>query len=224
MARGVMTQLIEHGKVTRGYLGIGIEQMTPALAKQFGVAGSDGTLVTEVTEGSPAAKAGLQRGDVILGMNGEAISDSTQFRLQISELAPNSTVHLKVMRSGKQMDVPVTLGQLKEEQEVASSDDGSQDNSVGGMSGVQIENLTPQIAQQLGVAARTQGVVVSQVSPDSAAAEAGLARGDVVVEVNRHAVHNTQEFQQAMSRSNGGSTLLLVHRGTGSLYIAVDGK
>jgi serine protease Do len=225
MARGVMTQLIEHGKVIRGYLGIGIEQMTPALAKQFGLAGSEGTLVTEVTEGSPAAKAGLQRGDVILAINGEAISDFTQFRLHISELAPNTTVHLKVTRNGKQMDVPVTLAQLKEEKEVASGDEDSQDSSsVGGMSGVQIENLTPQIAQQLGLSAQTQGVVVSQVSPESAAAEAGLAQGDVVVEVNRHAVHNTQEFQQAMSRSNGASTLLLVHRGKGSLYIAVDGK
>ncbi len=86
MARDVMTQLIEHGKVTRGYLGIGIEQMTPALAKQFGLAGSEGTLVTDVAAGSPAAKAGLQRGDVILAINGEAISDFSQLRLHIASL------------------------------------------------------------------------------------------------------------------------------------------
>lgn len=222
MARGVMTQLIEHGKVTRGYLGIGIEQMTPALAKQFGLTGSEGTLVTEVTDGSPAAKAGLQRGDVILAINGEEISDYSQLRLHIADLAPNSTVHLKVMRNGKLMDVPVTLAQLKEEKQAASS--GDSEVTEGGMAGVQIENLTPQISQQLGISAQTQGVVVSQVEPNSAAAEAGLAPGDVVVEVNRHAVHNTQEFQQAMSRANNGSTLLLVNRGKQVLYIAVDGK
>src|SRR4029077_11829845 len=119
--------------------------------------------------------------DVILAINGEAISDFTQFRLHVSELAPNSTVHLKVVRSGKPMDVAVTLAQLKEEKEATSNDEDSQDSSsVGGMSGVQIENLTPQIGQQLGVSAQTQGVVVSQVSPESAAAEAGLTRGDVV--------------------------------------------
>jgi serine protease Do len=223
MARGVMTQLIDHGKVTRGYLGIGIEQMTPALAKQFGLANSDGTLVTEVTDGSPAAKAGLQRGDVILAIDGEAISDFSQFRLHIADAAPNSTVHLKVMRNSKVMDVPVTLAQLKEDNQVASND-GDSKGADGGMTGVQIENLTPQIAQQLEVSAQTQGVVVSQVSPDSAAAEAGLARGDVVVEVNRHAVHNTQEFQKAMSQANGGSTLLLVNRGKQVLYMAVEGK
>jgi serine protease Do len=223
MARGVMTQLIEHGKVTRGYLGIGIEQLTPALAKQFGLANSEGTLVTEVTDGSPAAKAGLQRGDVILAINGEAISDYSQFRLHIADAAPNSTVHLKIMRSSKVMDVPVTLAQLKEDNQVASNGDDSK-GADGGMTGVQIENLTPQIAQQLGVSAQTQGVVVSQVSPDSAAAEAGLARGDVVVEVNRHAVHNAREFQQAMSQANGGSTLLLVNRGKNVLYMAVEGK
>jgi serine protease Do len=222
MARGVMTQLIEHGKVTRGYLGIGIEQMTPALAKQFGLQNSEGTLVTEVTEGSPAAKAGLQRGDVILAINGEAISDFSQFRLHIAEAAPNSTARLKVMRNSKSMDVAVTLGQLKEEKQAASKDDS--DTPENGLAGVQIENLTPQISKQLGVSAQAQGVVVSQVSPESAAAEAGLARGDVIVEVNRHAVHNSQEFQQAMSKANDGSALLLVNRGKQVLYIAVEGK
>ena len=222
MARGVMTQLIEHGKVTRGYLGIGIEQMTPALAKQFGLANAEGTLVTDVTDGSPAAKAGLQRGDVILAINGEAISDFSQFRLHIADAAPNSTVRLKVMRAGKVMEVPVTLAQLKDEKQIASGD--KSESTEGGMSGVQIENLTPQIAQQLGVSAQTQGVVVSQVSPESAAAEAGLQRGDIVIEVNRHAVHNTQEFQQAMSHATSGSTLLLVNRGKQVLYMAVEGK
>ena len=222
MARGVMTQLIEHGKVTRGYLGIGIEQMTPALAKQFGLQNAEGTLVTEVTEGSPAAKSGLQRGDVILAINGETISDFGQFRLHIAEATPNSTVHLKLMRNSKAMDVAVTLGLLKEEKQASSKDDS--DANENGLAGVQIENLTPQIAKQLGVSAQAQGVVVSQVLPESDAAEAGLARGDVVVEVNRHAVHNTQEFQQAMSHANNGSTLLLVNRGKQVLYIAVEGK
>jgi serine protease Do len=221
MAREVMTQLIEHGKVTRGYLGIGIEQMTPALAKQFGLASSEGTLVTDVAAGSPAAKVGLQRGDVILAINGEAISDFSQLRLHIASLAPNTTVHLKISRNGKEMEMPVTLGQLQDEARATTKDDSG--SAEGGMAGVQMENLTPQIAQQLGVSAQTQGVVISQVSPDSSAAEAGLARGDVVVEVNRHAVHNTQEFQQAMSHSNG-SNLLLVHRGNQVLYIAVEGK
>ena len=120
------------------------------------------------------------------------------------------------------MDVPVTLAQLKDEKQIASSD--KPDAAEGGMAGGQIENLTPQIAQQLGVSAQTQGVVVSQVSPESAAAEAGLARGEIVMEVNRRAVHSTQEFQQAMSHASDGSTLLLVNRDKQVLYIAVEGK
>ncbi len=106
--------------------------------------------------------------------------------------------------------------------EAATRDDSG--NSEGGMAGVQMENLTPQIAQQLGVSAQTQGVVISQVSPESAAAEGGLTRGDVIVEVNRRAVHTSQEFEQAMSHANNGSNLLLVHRGNQVLYIAVEGK
>ena len=222
MARGVMTQLIEHGKVTRGYLGIGIEQIDACSCKtirsyKFGRHsrhGSDGRISR-----SESRIATRRR-------------DSRDQRRNDFGLRPIPFAHCgsdseldrpsEIMRNRKAMDVAVTLGQLKEEKQTSSKDDS--DAPESGLAGVQIENLTPQIAKQLGVSAQAQGVVVSQVSPESAAAEGGLVRGDVIVEVNRRAVHTSQEFEQAMSHANNGSTLLLVNRGKQVLYIAVEEK
>jgi serine protease Do len=222
MARNVMTQLIEHGKVVRGYLGVGIEQMTPALAKQFGVSRTEGAVITQVDPGTPAAKAGLRQGDVILAMDGQTIADYTEFRLRIAQAAPNTTVQLKVWRSGKEIDVPVTLGEQPANLQAASN--GQAGPAEGVMSGVQVEDLTPQIARQLGVSPSAQGVVVSQVASESAAAQSGLQQGDVIEEVNHQAVHNVQEFNRALAHGGKNSALLLVARGNQMLYIAIESQ
>ncbi len=222
MARNVMTQIIEHGKVSRGYLGVEIEQVTPALAKQFGLANAEGALVTDVTPDSPAVKAGLHRGDIIIGVNGQTIADYSELRLRIAEAAPNSTVHLKVMREGKEMDISVTLGELPSTAQNESS--GSSGLTHGPMSGVQVEDLTPSIARQLNIGLSVHGVVITQVAPDSLAAQAGLQSGDVIEEVNRHPVNSVNEYQQALSHGNSDSALLLINRNGGALYIAVQSE
>jgi serine protease Do len=232
MARSAMTQIIEHGKVMRGYLGVSIEALTPALAKQFGVSNADGAVVTKVEAGTPAAKAGLQSGDVLLAMNGENFTDYNELRLRIAQAAPNTTIHLKISRNGSQMDVSVTLSEQPANLNAAANDEnsngdqggGNQYQGVGVMSGVQVEDLTPQVARQLGVPSSTHGVIVSQVSPDSAAAQSGLARGDVIVEVNRQPVHSIQEYQQALSRGSKDSALLLVNRQGNQRYLAIQAQ
>ena len=231
MARGAMTQIIEHGKVMRGYLGVSIEPMTPALAKQFGAPSSDGAVVTQVEPGTPAAKAGLQSGDVLLAMNGENFTDYNELRLRIAEAAPNTTIHLKISRSGTQMDIPITLAEQPANlNEASNQGNGNSPNSgngmrgVGIMSGVQVEDLTPQIARQLGVSSSTHGIVVTQVSPDSVAAQSGLQQGDVIVEVNHRQVHNTQEYQEAISRGSKDSALLLVNRQGSMYYLAIQAQ
>ncbi len=222
MARNVMTQIIEHGKVSRGYLGVDIEQVTPALAKQFGLTNAEGALVGDVASDSPAARAGIHRGDIILGLNGQKIADFQELRLRISEAALNTSVHLMVVRDGKQMEVPVTLGELPSTPQAASN--GTPGAMHGPMSGVQVENLTPSIAQHLRIPAATSGVVITQVSPDSLAAQVGLQPGDVIQEVDRHPVKTVEEYQQALSRGNSDSALLLINHNGTTGYVVVQSE
>jgi serine protease Do len=230
MARSAMTQIIEHGKVSRGYLGVVLENMTPALAKQFNVPNTDGGLIGQVDPGTPAAKAGLQRGDVIIGINGEAATSYNDLRLRIAQAAPNTTINLKISRNGHMMDVPVTVAEQPKGLNAPPSDqddndnDNSADSGVQGtglMSGVHVQNLTPQIIRELNLPAATRGVVVTQVASDSAAADA-LTRGNVILEVNHQPVHDVQEYQQAISHSSKDSVLLLVMDQQGrTAYVAV---
>ncbi len=218
MARSVMDQLVAHGKVIRGYLGIHIESVTPALAKSFGLQDSAGALIGDVTADGPAAKAGLKRGDVITSLNGQKVEDSNDLRLRVSQTAPGTPVELKVIRDGQSRNFNVTLGELPEKDEKAPAPEGSGSS----LDGVQVQTLTPDIAQQLELPAGTRGVVVGSVDPSSAAAEAGLSRGDVIQEVNHKPVASTREFEQAVG-SVKGPVLLLVNHGGVTAYIAIDG-
>jgi len=235
LARNVMTQLVEHGKVTRGYIGAHIEDVTPALAKQFNLPNTNGTLISDVEPNGPADKAGIRSGDVILGINGETFANRDELRNRIAQFAPGSTANLKVYRNGRTIEVPVTFGRLADTEQADNDqpDNQSQESTEGEsgtglLSGVQVENLSSQLARQLGVSAGLSGVVVTQVAPDSAAAEASpqpLQRGLIIVEVNHHAVHNVQEFRREVSQAGNNSILLLVRAGGangGSLYTVVE--
>ncbi|MGB9403917.1 MAG: DegQ family serine endoprotease [Candidatus Acidiferrales bacterium] len=218
MAHIVMDQLAAHGKVVRGYLGIHIESVTPALQKSFGLPNANGALVGDVTADGPSGKAGLKRGDVITELNGQNIVDSNDLRLRVSETAPGTPVQLKVIRDGQPKNVSVTLGALPEKDEQAPATE----NKGSALDGVQVQTLTPEIAQELELPAGTHGVVVGSVDPSSPAAESGLSRGDVIQEVNHKPVSNSQEFEQAVSASKG-TVLLLVNHGGVTAYIAIDG-
>ncbi|MFY9751215.1 MAG: DegQ family serine endoprotease [Candidatus Acidiferrales bacterium] len=218
MAKNVMDQILTHGKVVRGYLGIYIEDVTPELAKQFGLSQAGGVLVGDVEPGKPAAKAGLKRGDVILKLNGQTLASRNDLQLQISQTAPGTAVNLDVWRDGKTQPFTVTLEQLPEKDAEAATGETSE----GGLDGVQVQELTPDVAQELDLKPGVHGVVVSQVDPSSAAAAVGVQRGDVIQEVNHHTVTNVQEYKQALASTGNQPVLLLINHGGITRYAVVE--
>ncbi len=218
MARSVMDQIVTHGKVVRGYLGLLPQDVTPTLAKQFGVNQPGGALVGEVEPDTPAAKAGLKRGDVILTLNGQPVNSASDLRLRISQTAPGTAVKLGVSRDGKMQDFSVTLGELPEK---VAQEGGGNESGPGGLQGVEVQNLTPDLAQQLQLPAGTKGVVVSEVDPSSPAATE-LNRGDVIQEVNHKPVSNVEEYRQAIAAAGNQPVLLLVNRGGGTQYVVIE--
>jgi serine protease Do len=208
MARNVMSQIVEHGKVIRGYLGLLPQDVSEAMAKQFGLSQPTGALVAEVEPNTPASRAGIKRGDIILKVNGETIGSMNDLRLKISQMAPGSTADLTVWRDNRTQDVKVTLSELPK-QESAETKQGEMGGS-GTMQGVEVETLTPDMTQDLGVPSGTKGVVITSVDPASRAAEAGLDRGIIIVEVNHRPVTNAQEYRQAVASAGDHSVLLLI--------------
>jgi len=220
MARYVMDEILKHGKVTRGYLGVVIQDVTPALAKAFGVSQVTGVLISDVEKGGPGAQAGLERGDVVLAMDGQSVNSANDLRLRIAQTAPGTTVHLKILRNGKEQEIAVKLGELPGKAGQAAP---GQPSAGSLMQGVQVQTLTPDIAQQLGISSATKGVVVSEVDPDSAAAAAGLQRGDVIEQVNRQPVGNVREYDRAVGQAGKNPIVLLVNRGGTTSFIVVGG-
>ena len=220
MARNVMDQIVEHGKVIRGFLGVSIQSVDPDMARAFGLSRGGGALIGDVSPDSPASKAGLQRGDVVLDLNGQAISSSQDLSVRVSQSAPGTVAHLKIFRDGQEKNVDVTLGEFPEKGSATNAQPG--EAAPAGLQGIQVQNLTADIARQLQLPPSTQGVVVSDVDQSSAAAESGLQRGDVIQEVDRKAVHNVDQYQQALAGTNNKSVLLLVNRGGTTHYVIVQ--
>jgi len=191
--------------------------VTPAIAKAFGVKEFTGALVGSVSADSPAQKSGLQNGDIILQLNGKPVEDANQLRMNISMMAPGTAAQLKVLRGGAERDMTATLGELPVEQAGVEKDSTG---SPSELSGISVQNLNSNLAKQLGVPADAAGVVVTKVDPSSAAADAGLQRGDVIQEVNRKPIHNASDFEAAM-RNSKDQTLLLVNRQGSTMYVAV---
>ena len=220
MARNVMEQIVEHGKVTRAYLGIVPQDVTPDIAKQFGEKDARGALVADVSAGSPAQKSGLERGDIILDVNGKPVADSNDLRMTISMMPPDSDAKLKLFRNGSEREISVKLGPMPTEEAAANSQDNTNGSASSALSGVSVENLDAETSNELGISPNTKGVVVTNVDPSSEAAEAGLRRGDVIQEVNRQPVKNTSDFERAM-RNSKDKALLLVNRNGSTMYLAV---
>jgi serine protease Do len=218
MARNVMDQIVDHGKVIRGQLGVSIQSVDADMAKAFGLSQGGGALVAEVIPGSPAAKAGIERGDIILELNGQPVSEPDDLSVRISQTPPGTTVHLQISRNGLMRYFDVMLGELPEKTEAPAT--GEINGSA--LQGVQVQNLTPAIARELGTQENSHGVVVSSVDPSSVAAAADLEQGDVIKEVNRKPVRNVQEFRHALAETHGQSVLLLVSRGGATHFVVVE--
>jgi len=217
MARSVADQLVAHGKVVRGYLGLIPQDVSPEIAKQFGLSGPGGALIGDVSPNSPASKAGLKRGDVILKLNGEPVSSANDLRLRISQTPPGTNVKLQISRDGKTQDVNVDLGEFPEKEANATPGE----SGGGGLQGVNVQDLTPDLAQQLNLPAGIHGVVVSDVDPASPAA-ADLQRGDIIQEVNHKPISNVDQYKQAVSAAGSQAVLLLVNRGGVTQYVVVE--
>jgi serine protease Do len=213
-----MDQILAHGKVRRGYMGVGIQDVKPALAQAFHST-TAGALIGDVAPNSPASRSDLKTGDIVVEMNGQPIENQNQLRLRVGQMAPGTTINLKVLRDGKPMQVAMKLGEAPTERQTASVD---QESSTDGLQGVTVETLTSDMANQLKVSPQTKGVVVNEVSPSSKAAAAELQQGDVIVQVNHQPVTNTSDFRKAVSSVSNGPILLLVNRGGNTRFIAVS--
>jgi serine protease Do len=216
LAKPVLTQLADGGRVVRGWLGVSIQPVTPGLAKSLKLSEPTGALVSGVTEDSPAAKAGLKPGDVILEFNGERVARADRLPNAVATTAVGREVPLAVVRDGKAMKLTVKVGEQAESREAAS-----EAAKVPAALGLTVEPVTPRLAREMGLRDE-RGVIVRDVEADSPAAEAGLRVGDVIVEVNRRAVHNAVEMRRQIDgQAKGTPVLMLVHRGDGTLFVAV---
>jgi len=224
MARGIMEQILKTGKVSRGYLGIIIQSVTPELAQAFKLSSNEGVLIGDVSADSPGAKAGLQKGDVVVALNGQSVADADDLRLRVSQMAPGTAVKLDTIRDGQKRQVSATLAELPE---TTASNGGGRGNAPSpaeppALEGLQVGALTADIAQQLNLPAGVRGVFVTSVDPDSKASDAGLQRGDVIQEVNRKAVSSVEQFRAAVRDAGNSPILLLYNHGGQTGYTVIS--
>lgn len=218
MAKNVMDQLIKTGKVVRGHLGVGIQPLTSSLSSGLGLSNTSGVLTNSVEPNEPAAKAGIQVGDVITALNGQPVEDANTFRNAIASTPPGTEVKLTVNRNGKGMPLQAKLDELKPEQPHAEAQPLPTSGHQFGMS---VEPMSPGIASQLNLPANTQGLVVVNVDPMGPAANAGLQSGDVIVEVNRQPVKSVDDMRSALEKSGSRPVLLLINRGGQTVFVTI---
>lgn len=204
MAKQVAGQLIMHGKVARGWLGVGIQPLTMELATKFGVSETEGILVNEVFENDPAAKAGIKPGDIITKINGNPVETPNMLSRLIAGIEPGGTASMEVLRDGKRLALTVALSERRETPTVASLPPSMADVKLG----INVQDLTPELAEKFQVK-DTKGVLIAKVDRGSIAQAEGLREGDLIKEVNRADVSSIREFSEAVSRVRPGETILL---------------
>jgi serine protease Do len=215
IVRSTAEQLMKHGKVDHGYLGISLNDVTPANAHFFNLQTATGAIVSQVTPNSPASKGGLHRGDVISEINGQKITDGSALQVAVSQMTPGTNISLGILRDGKPMALNLTVGQFQKNADVADNDDSP--SSQKGKLGLAVSDLTPDLRQQINAPDQLSGVVVQNVRPASPAEDAGLQPGDVIVEVNRQATTSASQFvNQVHKDDTSGKDLLLLVWSKGS--------
>ena len=214
LAKELLPQLRGKGKVTRGYLGVLIQKVTPDIAESLGMERGYGALVANVSKDGPAEKAGVKVGDVIVEFDGKEVKDSADLPIIVARTAVEKKVRMKVLRDKKEVMLNVAVGELKDEEVVASAPEK-------GELGMTVQKLTPQLAENLGLD-KPDGVVVTAVEPGSAAEEAGIRRGDVILEVDRKPVRGVEDYRKAIGANRKGrGVLFLVRRGESTLFLAL---
>jgi len=226
IVRPTVEAIIRDGKVSHGYMGLGITDVTPENAKFFDSKDNRGAIVTQVESGSPAAKAGVKVGDLITSLDGKEVSDASQLQVNVGQTRPGTTIKLSVLREGKSVELPITLEKMgardRGEEETASNENGKPRWGLG------LGEMTPDVRQQLRGGKDLQGVVIERVVPGSPADNAGLRPGDVILSVNRREVQSVADVQKSLGSvpkgqdalllvwSNGGNTFRVLHSSEGA--------
>jgi serine protease Do len=219
MAKRIMNELIENGSVTRGWLGIGIQDLSVELAENLGLANHKGVMITEIMEDSPASKSKLKVGDVLLSVNGKTMKNSNQLRNSIALVKPGAKVKFKISRDGGNKSITVKIGN-REGEEVAEINEG--DSKIKKSFGVRLKELTPQLLKQLRMPSELMGVYVQSVGEGSSANKSGLKVGDVILRVNHTQVRSVNGFNKAIAKVKAkGKGLILVQRGRARLFLPV---
>jgi serine protease Do len=215
MAKSIISQIKEKGKVTRGWIGVAIQRVTEDIARSFGLKEAKGALVSDVVPDGPADKAGIKRGDVIILFDGKEVKNMSDLPRIVADTPVDKTVEVKIFREGREADLQVTVEEMGEEK-VAAAQPG--DRGLG----LVVDNITPDIMRRFGLRDQ-KGVIVLEVTPDGTAAESGIRPGDIILEVNRTPVDNVQEYESVMKKADKSSPyLFLVRRGTQMFYVPVQ--
>lgn len=222
LARNVLEQLVATGKVVRGFIGVAVQSLTPAMAEQFKLKNADGALVSEVTPGSPAEKAGIKAGDVITDFNGKPVKDSRTLRLAVAAVAPGATANISVNRNGKTEKLTITVGNQPGESVATSQGGLGKNEDTGTLNGVGVADLDARTRRAFGIPNSVTGAVITDVDPESAAAAAGLRPGDVIQEINREPVTNADDAVKLTENPPSKKTLLRIWSQRITRFVLVD--
>ncbi len=217
LAKNVVKQLKEKGKVVRGWLGVVVQTVTPELADSFGLKDRKGALVADVEEGAPADEAGIKKGDIIIAFDGKEIEEMSELPLVVAQTQIGKKVDVIILRNGKELTKKAMIGELKEDEAYALS--GAKSRTDIGM---EVNELTRELARKYGIS-ETKGVLVTYVENDSPAERAGIREGDIIIEVNREAVKNLDEYYKATKQAKKGDKILFwIKRGRSSQFVVVQ--
>lgn len=220
MARSVMESLLKSGKVIRGWLGVSIQGVTPQLAKEFGLKEGKGAVVSEVLSGSPADRAGIERGDVIIQYGGRPVDNPSQLRNLVAQTPVGSKVAIRIIRNKKEKVIDVVI--TEQPKEVAQDAEETEEGLSHVLSGVRVSDITPEMSRRLGLSKEDRGVVVTDVESGSIAEESGLRRGDLILEINRESVRSREDYNRIVSQlSEDDSVLLLISREGRAFFLTV---
>lgn len=218
MAKVVMENLIKKGKVIRGWLGVSVQPVTPELAKQFNLKEEKGALVGDVVEDSPAEKAGIQRGDVIVEYDGKEFDEPSNLRNMVANTPPNKEVTIKLMHDGKPETVKVAIAELPAEMQKLP---GKFDNIL---KGVHVQNITPELKKSLDIPKRITGVIITDIE-DGSPAEGVLMQHDIIMEINKERIDNIKDYETVGSKiKSDQSILMLIYRNGSTVYIPLSAQ